>query len=56
MKWRCYICGEPVGKRFILFSLNEETDRVFLGHEACKNRMMDKPIVVIVEVLIPSDK
>jgi hypothetical protein len=44
--WRCYICGEPIGVTFVLFSYSEETDRVFLGHEACAKRI-DGPVFTI---------
>jgi hypothetical protein len=51
-KWRCYICGEPIGVSFTLFSLQEETDRVFLccGDDTCLARMADSPILVNVSV------
>jgi len=44
MKWRCYVCGKPIGDVFILWSLNEETDRVFLVHEKCAVRLSDEPV------------
>ena len=40
---RCYVCGEAVGKEFVLFSLNEVTDRVFIGCQPCvKKGRLDK--------------
>ncbi len=48
MNWYCYVCGEPLGERFCLWSLSDSTDRVFLCHEKCKERLMDA-IVVSVE-------
>jgi hypothetical protein len=47
-KWRCYVCGEPINGTFALFSLSEETDRVFLscGRQRCLERMRDNPFIV----------
>lgn len=50
-KWRCYVCGKPIGLDFNLFSLNEETDRVFLAHTACAARLGDNPIVLHVKAI-----
>lgn len=44
-KWRCYVCGEPIGDSFILFSLNVETDRVFLAHKKCQARLDSEAIL-----------
>ena len=35
IKWRCYVCGERIKTLFFLYSLNDNTDRVFL---VCENR------------------
>lgn len=31
-KWYCYVCGKLIERKFILWSLNKDTDRVFLVH------------------------
>lgn len=50
MKLRCYICGLPLPEKFVVFSLSEETDRVFVSHVECIKRAMDNPNFKIVEV------
>ena len=39
-KWYCYVCGKFIGDTFMLCSMNDNTDRVFLAHEgACFEQM-----------------
>lgn len=47
-KWKCYICGHAIIDSFSLFSLSEETDRVFLAHDDCCKRIepKDQPFVL----------
>lgn len=46
-KWYCYICGKPVEPIFfILWSLNERTDRVFLTHSDCV-KLIERPVFVM---------
>lgn len=46
---RCYICGSEVKKNFVLFSLNESPDRVFVAHRDCANQVSDAPFLLTVE-------
>ncbi len=39
--WYCYICGKPLEEDFVLWSLVERTDRVFL---CCKNEIITAPL------------
>ena len=38
---RCYVCGEPVGKAFVLAAMQTDVDRVFVSHEKCSRQMTD---------------
>jgi hypothetical protein len=29
-KWYCWHCGKPIGKNFVLWSLSDRTDRIFI--------------------------
>lgn len=50
MKWHCYVCGKPIAEAFVLWSLSEKTDRVFLAHEKCiELAKRDNPFVMRVE-------
>ena len=47
-RWYCYVCGEPVGNSFRLFSMNDSTDRVFLVHEErCSDRVEEDENFVV---------
>lgn len=47
-KWYCYVCGKRLSKKFILFSLNEATDRVFLVHEGtCKEQLCEEGLITM---------
>lgn len=38
---RCYVCGKPVGKHFVLLSMSKDVDRVFIVGEDCLARVED---------------
>lgn len=43
---RCYICGKPIAERFVLFTLSPNSDRVFIVHHECTDRLGDDPIQI----------
>lgn len=51
MKLRCYCCGEPLGERFVLSAMGDDTtefDRVFLVHPHCAKRLLaDAPQMTV---------
>lgn len=38
-EWYCYVCGERIEKQFVLASMTERTDRVFLVHGHCAEQL-----------------
>jgi hypothetical protein len=49
MKLRCYCCGKTLGKHFVLVSMSEETDRVFVMAEDHVARAKDAELLIPVE-------
>ena len=50
-KWYCYICGKRISNEFLLWSLNDQIDRVFLlcNKEQCEERLGNDAIIIYVE-------
>ena len=47
---RCYICGEALGGEFTLIALSQPTDRVFLCHTECEDRIDEANDAVLIPV------
>ena len=52
-KWRCYVCGKPLGQNFSLISYASEADRVFLVGNDCVAVVDDVSFSVEVQELLP---
>ena len=39
IRMHCYVCGKPLGAAFYLFSMRDESDRVFLVGPKCLPRV-----------------
>lgn len=46
-EWYCYMCGKKVGEEFYLWSMNDSTDRVFLGCSSGCMKLADDPMYII---------
>jgi len=46
--WYCYLCGKEVENDFLVWSLNDRTDRVFLlcSRDNCANQLGEDTIVI----------
>lgn len=55
MTLRCYVCGETMTNlhSFVLFSLSEQADRVFVCDTKCVDRLGDNPNMIIVYEVTP---
>jgi len=49
LKPKCYVCGQPVKRKFIIFSLNSMTDRLFVADFKCAPRLDDVVYTMVVE-------
>ena len=49
LNWRCYVCGKPVEEKFALTSMQDETDRVFLGCSEKCVRQLDEVYILYVK-------
>lgn len=43
--FKCYVCGQPIGDSFIVWSLSEDSDRAFLACLKCEGRL-DQPFTL----------
>ena len=48
---RCYVCGDDVQGKAVLWSSSQRMDFVFVAHSRCISRAADNPLVVTVELL-----
>lgn len=39
MKLLCYVCGKPPGNTFLLMSMQEESDRVYIVDTECQKQV-----------------
>jgi len=48
LKPKCYVCGQPIEKKFIIFSLSRIADRLFVADFTCASRLDDVAYVMVV--------